>query len=65
RGPEGEGERQRAGGRGPEGEGERQRAGGRGPDDDTDVAIRTVERVLDLIDGFVDLNEFKHTSIHR
>jgi NAD(P)H-flavin reductase len=27
---EGEGERQRAGGRGPEGEGERQRAGGRG-----------------------------------
>jgi NADH-quinone oxidoreductase subunit G len=31
RGPEGEGERQRAGGWGPEGEGERQRAGGWGP----------------------------------
>jgi AcrR family transcriptional regulator len=33
RGPQGEGERQRAGGRGPQGEGERQRAGGRGQHD--------------------------------
>lgn len=28
-------------------------------------AIRTVERVPDLIDGFVELNELKHTSISR
>ena len=28
-------------------------------------AVRTVERVLDLLDGFPDLNEFKHTSIPR
>lgn len=28
-------------------------------------AIRTVERVLDLLDGFPQLNEFKHTSIPR
>lgn len=29
------------------------------------VAVRTIERVLDLMDGFEDLNEFKHTSIPR
>lgn len=28
-------------------------------------AIRTVERVLDLMDGFTQLNEFKHTAIPR
>jgi 2-hydroxychromene-2-carboxylate isomerase len=35
------------------------------PDGDVDTAVTTVERVLDLMDGFVDLNEFKHTSIPR
>jgi 2-hydroxychromene-2-carboxylate isomerase len=29
------------------------------------AAIRTVERVLDLLDDFSDLNEFKHTTIPR
>jgi hypothetical protein len=28
-------------------------------------AIRSIERVVDLLDGFVELNEFKHTSIPR
>jgi hypothetical protein len=32
---------------------------------DADVAVRTVERVLDLVTGWPDLNEFKHTSIPR
>lgn len=32
---------------------------------DTDVAVRTVERVLDLIGGWPELNEFKHTSLTR
>jgi protein-disulfide isomerase-like protein with CxxC motif len=32
---------------------------------DTDLAIRTIERVLDLIGGFPELNEYKHTSIKR
>jgi 2-hydroxychromene-2-carboxylate isomerase len=35
------------------------------PNGNGDVAVRTVERVLDLLDGFVDLNEFKHTTIPR
>lgn len=35
------------------------------PEGDEDHAIRTVERVLDLLDGWTDLNEFKHTSIPR
>lgn len=34
-----------------------------GPDHDGEVAIRTVERVLDLLTGWPQLNEFKHTSI--
>ena len=36
-----------------------------GPDHDADVAVRTVERVLDLVTGWPQLNEFKHTSIPR
>lgn len=36
-----------------------------GPDHDGDVAVRTVERVLDLVTGWPQLNEFKHTSIPR
>lgn len=35
------------------------------PNGDGDGAARTVERVLDLLDGFADLNEFKHTTIPR
>lgn len=35
------------------------------PRDDGATAVRTIERVLDLIDGFGDLNEFKHTTIPR
>jgi 2-hydroxychromene-2-carboxylate isomerase len=32
---------------------------------DPDVARRTVERVVDLLTGWPELNEFKHTSIAR
>ena len=32
---------------------------------DPAVSIRTVERVVDLLTGWPDLNEFKHTSIPR
>lgn len=35
------------------------------PDGEGAEAVRTVERVLDLLDGFTDLNEFKHTSVPR
>jgi 2-hydroxychromene-2-carboxylate isomerase len=35
------------------------------PHGDGALAIRTVERVLDLLDDFADLNEFKHTTIPR
>jgi hypothetical protein len=35
------------------------------PGDDGATAVRTIERVLGLIDGFADLNEFKHTTIPR
>jgi predicted DsbA family dithiol-disulfide isomerase len=35
------------------------------PQGDAAVATRTVERVLDLVGGWPDLNEFKHTSIAR
>ena len=28
-------------------------------------SIRTIERTLDLLEGWTDLNEFKHTSIRR
>ena len=34
-------------------------------DGDAAASTATVERVLDLVDGFVDLNEFKHTRIPR
>lgn len=36
-----------------------------GPDGDSELAVRTVERVLDLVTGWPELNEFKHTSIAR
>jgi protein-disulfide isomerase-like protein with CxxC motif len=35
------------------------------PDGDADVARRTVERLLDAVTGWPELNEFKHTSIPR
>jgi ATP-dependent helicase HrpA len=54
---EGEGERQRAGGRGPEGEGERQRAGGRGPEGEGDILVfLSGEReIRDTADALEDL----------
>jgi DSBA-like thioredoxin domain len=36
-----------------------------GPDHDGAVATKTVERVLDLLTGWPELNEFKHTSLSR
>ena len=33
------------------------------PNGDGDLAVRTVERILDLATGWPQLNEFKHTSI--
>jgi hypothetical protein len=35
------------------------------PADDAALATSTVERVLDLLDGWPELNEFKHTRILR
>lgn len=35
------------------------------PDGDADLARTTIERTLDLLTGWPDLNEFKHTSIPR
>jgi hypothetical protein len=35
------------------------------PRGDATLATRTVERVIDLVAGWPDLNEFKHTSIPR
>ena len=35
------------------------------PHGDADVAVRTVERVLDLSTGWPELNELKHTTITR
>ena len=35
------------------------------PNGDADVAINTVERVVDLLTGWPDLNEFKHTRLPR
>lgn len=35
----------------------------RRPEGDADVARTTVERVLDLLTGWPELNEFKHTSL--
>ena len=37
----------------------------RAPDGDADLAIRTVERAVDLVTGWDDLNELKHTTIPR
>jgi DSBA-like thioredoxin domain len=34
-------------------------------DGDGDLAIRTVDRVVDMLTGWPQLNEFKHTSIRR
>jgi len=35
------------------------------PAGDTALATSTIERVLDLLDGWPELNEFKHTTIPR
>ncbi|MBI2711152.1 MAG: DsbA family protein [Actinobacteria bacterium] len=35
------------------------------PGDDRAKARRTIERIIDLLDGFPELNEFKHTSLKR
>ena len=35
------------------------------PQGDAGRAIATIERTLDLLEGWTDLNEFKHTSIPR
>ena len=35
------------------------------PAGDTDLAQRTIGRVVDLVGGWPELNEFKHTSISR
>jgi protein-disulfide isomerase-like protein with CxxC motif len=35
------------------------------PHGDTERALRTVERCLNLVTGWPDLNEFKHTTIPR
>ena len=35
------------------------------PQGDAQLATRTIDRVVDLVGGFPELNEFKHTSIPR
>ena len=35
------------------------------PDGDAALATRTIERIVDLLDGWPELNEFKHTSLRR
>jgi hypothetical protein len=35
------------------------------PEGDVERAVRSIERTLDLLEGWTDLNEFKHTSIPR
>ena len=35
------------------------------PEGDGELGRRTIERVVDLLDGFPELNEFKHTSLSR
>jgi protein-disulfide isomerase-like protein with CxxC motif len=35
------------------------------PAGDGELATRTIQRVVDLVSGFPELNEFKHTSIAR
>ena len=32
---------------------------------DPGISVRAVERTVDLVSGWTDLNEFKHTSIPR
>ncbi len=36
-----------------------------GPGDDDELARRSVERILDLLTGWPELNEFKHTTLSR
>lgn len=36
-----------------------------GPDGDPSTSVRTIERVLDLLVGWPQLNEFKHTRVRR
>ncbi|MCU1354033.1 MAG: hypothetical protein JWM05_3242 [Acidimicrobiales bacterium] len=35
------------------------------PEGDAEVATRTIQRTIDLLGGFPELNEFKHTSLSR
>lgn len=35
------------------------------PRGDSDLAVRTVERIVDMITGWPQLNEFKHTALRR
>ena len=35
------------------------------PEGEASIATKTIERVVDLLGGFPELNEFKHTSISR
>jgi hypothetical protein len=35
------------------------------PGDDAAVAVRTVERIVEMLDGWPELNEFKHTTMER
>lgn len=35
------------------------------PAGDGDLAIKTIDRVVELVSGFPELNEFKHTSVSR
>ncbi|HEX9530931.1 MAG TPA: DsbA family protein [Acidimicrobiales bacterium] len=35
------------------------------PEGDSSLAARTVNRLLDLMEGFPELNEYKHTTIRR
>jgi hypothetical protein len=35
------------------------------PQGDGELARRTIDRVVDLLEGFPELNEFKHTSLKR
>lgn len=36
-----------------------------GPRGDTQAAISVIERIVDMLTGWPDLNEFKHTSVDR
>jgi hypothetical protein len=36
-----------------------------GPDGDPSTSVRTIERVLELLTGWPQLNEFKHTRVRR